>query len=196
MENFIFPVRLEKELKKFIDFPEDMPNILCFYGLPANGKTSFAEYMANKLANNFYYLESQDVPYLKDFIESVVMRSICIDEPKEFINCFIIDEFHNFNYEQQNKFNILFDYINDEHRVRDRRDMIILCINTTDKKPVEKTLSEAMSSRCDLVRFDILMSEKNYIIEKTIEKFPELDPAIIKRSFPDWRVLNRALKMK
>ena len=78
MENFIFPKRLEQQLKDFIDYPESIPNILCFYGIPAQGKTSFAKYLAKQVANevnyfdaNSHLLENHDASYVAKTITAM-----------------------------------------------------------------------------------------------------------------------------
>ena len=39
------------------------------------------------------------------------------------------------------------------------------------------------------------MSDVEYIIERAINHFPELDAEIIRRNVPDWRAINRASQM-
>ena len=202
MENFIFPIRLEKELKNFLDYPENIPRVLCFYGTPAQGKTSFAKYFAEQVASENIYFdanshsrEDYDSSYVVKQITKIDRTCSLFNENKTFDKCYIIDEWHDFSEIRQNDFKTPFDTIIDEENKRCVKNLVIICLNTDSKNTIQKVLTPAIYSRCHLVRFDILASEKNYIIEKTIEKFPELDPAIIKASIPDWRVIKRALKM-
>ena len=202
MENFIFPIRLEKELKNFLDFPEKIPRVLCFYGIPAQGKTSFAKYLAEQVAvENIYFdanshsREGHDSSYVVKQITKIDSACSVFCGNKAFDKCYIIDEWHDFSTARQDDFKTPFDTIIDEDNKRCVKNLVIICLNTDSKKTIEKVLTTAIFSRCHPVRFDILASEKDDIIQKTIKKFPELDPAIIKRSIPDWRVIKRALKM-
>ena len=200
MENFIFPKRLEKELKDFIEYPESIPNILCFYGIPAQGKTSFAKYLAKQVANEVNYfdanshsIESHDASYVAKSIAS--MNRSCSfnwEADREFDKCYIIDEWHNYSEQRQDSYKILFDEIIDVDKIRNTRSLVIICLNTDDKKTIKKVLSPAIYSRCHPIRFDILVSDVEDIIERASKLFPELEPEVIRKNIPDWRAINRA----
>ena len=203
MENFIFPKRLEQQLKDFIDYPESIPNILCFYGIPAQGKTSFAEYLAKQVANEFNYfdanshsIEHHDASYVaKEINRMNKYRSFNWDADREFDKCFIIDEWHNYSEQRQDSYKILFDEIIDVDKKRDAKSLVIICLNTDDKKTIKKVLSPAIYSRCHPIRFDILVSDVEDIIERASKLFPELESEVIRKSIPDWRAITRASQM-
>ena len=203
MENFIFPKRLEKQLKEFLDCPESIPNILCFYGIPAQGKTSFAKYLAKNVANEVNYfdanshsIESHDASYVaKEINRMNRYRSFNWDADREFDKSFIIDEWHNYSEQRQDSYKILFDEIIDVDKIRDTRSLVIICLNTDDKKTIKKVLSPAIYSRCHPIRFDILVSDVEDIIERASKYFPELESEVIRKSIPDWRAITRASQM-
>ena len=200
MENFIFPKRLEKELKDFIEYPESIPNILCFYGIPAQGKTSFAKYLAKQVANevnyfdaNSHLLENHDASYVAKTI-TAMNRSCSFnwEAGREFDKCYIIDEWHNYSEQRQDSYKGLFNAIINVDKTRDKRSLVIICLNTDDKKTIKKVLSEGIYSRCHRIRFDILVSDVEDIIERASKHFPELEPEVIRKNIPDWRAINRA----
>ena len=201
MENFIFPKRLEKQLNDFLDYPETIPSVLCFYGIPAQGKTSFAKYLVKQVSNEYLYFDanshlgdSHNASYVMKSIKA--MNNTCslwaYDKDKEFSKAFIIDEWHNFSDQRQDSFKVLFDEINDFDRERCTRSLVIICLNTDDKNTISKVITPAIYSRCEKIRFDILERDKKDIIERAITYFPDLDPEVIKRKIPDWRAIHRA----
>jgi replication-associated recombination protein RarA len=203
MENFIFPRQLEQQLKDFIEYPESIPNILCFYGIPAQGKTSFAKFLAKQVANEFAYfdanshlLENHDASYVAKSIAAMNRTfSFNWDAGREFDKCYIIDEWHNYSAQRQDSYKILFDEIIDVDKRRDTRSLVIICLNTDDKKTIKKILSPAIYSRCHTIGFDIPVSDVEDIIERALKYFPELESEVIRKSIPDWRAITRASQM-
>ncbi len=78
MENFIFHKALKSELQFIIDKSDKLDGVLCFYGEPGCGKTSFANYYANLVskevkvfdANSHLFDKSSASNILKDIKDS------------------------------------------------------------------------------------------------------------------------------
>jgi len=198
MKDFIFPDRLEQELNLFLDDPSKIPNILCFYGVPAQGKTSFAKFLGDQVACEVVYLDAvshtgdgvSSASVVQDLTASLRTHSLFSDGIKTFEKCFIVDEFHNFSDQRQDSFKIIFDRV---LKPVSLRHLIIICVNTDDKNSIRKILTPAIYSRCHKIRFDILASEKSEVINKAISRLPDVDPDLIRRNLPDWRDLERAI---
>ena len=203
MENYIFPIRLEKEINFLSDNPDKIPSILCFHSIPAQGKTSFAKYLAEKVSVNVDYFDCNShlgdrhgASHIMTTInERRTTMSLTIDDGKVFNRCFILDEFHNLSKQRQDGYKVTFDNILDYDGKFKTKNLVIICLNTDDRNTLRKKLTPAIYSRCHSIRFDILQSEKEEIINRAIDHYSDLDPEIIKRNVPDWRFIHRAIQM-
>ena len=79
MDNFIFPEKLRSKLQFLIDNPEKMPRVLCFYGNPGNGKTTFAKYLASSIAKEVHYYDSNSFK-MDGTSSSAILKSINLIE--------------------------------------------------------------------------------------------------------------------
>jgi len=56
-DDFIFSSKLDNKLSLLINKPKKIPPVLCFYGYPGNGKTSFAKYIADEVGADTTYFD-------------------------------------------------------------------------------------------------------------------------------------------
>jgi len=198
MHNLILHPALEKELTFLLNNPSKVPPILCFHSVPAQGKTVFAKYLADELAGDVSYFDANlhltsknDYSYIA---KEISYRSgfLAVDSnwSKHFKRCFIIDEWHNFTDVRQDSYKVLFD------EVSERNCLIIICCNTTQGRPINKTLTDAIYSRCHTINFNITRSQVAEVAAMAKENFPMLSDDFINKSLPDWRVIHRKVQMK
>jgi len=186
MEQFIFANTLKTRLQNLLDNPHKIPNILCFYGVPAQGKTTFAKYLAKTVASQNQYFDANSYKRDNKIINSTssLMPMLNVNG-QNFRHAFIIDEWHNFRLSHQDSFKVLFD------EMIPRKSLIIICCNTDSKNTIKKVLNPAIYSRCHKINFNILESERDEVTNLAMERFPLLDREIIYRNIPDWRRINQ-----
>ena len=164
IDDFIFSKKLRSKLQFLIDNPEKMPRVLCFYGNPGNGKTTFAKYLASKISKEVHYYDSNSFKMdgtsssaiLKSINESY--RTVSIYEfvegneylkDRPFNRAFIIDEFHNSSAQTQDGYKIAVEEISKTGSI------FIFILNTDEKETYEKRVTPAMRSRFYDIKFDL-----------------------------------------
>ena len=162
MDRFIFHKQLQNELQFLINNSHKLDGVLCFYGLPGCGKTSFSKYFSNLVAKETIYLDACSHIFdktsagniLKTIQDSRVTLSAFLNEDynaKAYWNkAIIIDEFHNLSPSRQDAFKITLEKLSIESNY-----LFILIVNTSKDKPLNKTLTPAILSRVQPVCFDI-----------------------------------------
>jgi len=199
VNDFIFSDRLEKELRFLLENPLRIPNVLCFFGKPAAGKTSFARFLCAQVAGETNYLDSVSHAADRSTAASVVQdltvilryRTLYPDD-KVFEKAAILDEFHNFTATRQDYFKIIFDRVLSPSSMRS---LIIICVNTCEKNPIETVLTPAIYSRCHKINFDVLPDEISEVTDKAISRMPGVNPELIRANLPDWREVKRAIQL-
>ena len=192
--DFIFPDRLDKQLRHLMN-QSSVFSPICFYGFPGSGKTSFAKFISDQNSDDIFY---EDVNVIKDgkdnfgkFMERLKLGLTSLSlfyENKPWRKVLILDEFHNLRIDQQDRFKVLFDDWTDYDI------QIIICLNITRKKNINRVLSEALRSRCECINF--CLYEKDYLemISKVSSKF-DLDEVSIKKYLPDMRKITRKTQL-
>jgi len=195
-DDFIFPERLKEQLEFLLNNPRAIPSPLCFYGLPAKGKTEFAKFLGEKLAKDTFYYDCNDYKHNEKFHKEIFMSShtfpISSDVKREnniMNKCFILDEWHNLPLKKQDLFKTFFDNTPD-------KSIYIICCNTDSKNTLLNVLTSPIYSRCHKVRFDLFARDLDEVIEKTKDKFPMLDDDFIRNNILDYRAISREVKMK
>jgi len=194
--DFIFPERLKEQLEFILDNTSKIPRSLCFYGLPAKGKTSFAKFLGGKLANEVSYHDCTNYKKDEKFHKSIDMESYTFfrsganeSEDGLFTKCIILDEWQVLPPKIQDSFKTVFEDGN-------KKCIFIICCNTSIKKPLYNVLSPSIQSRCHKVRFDLFARDLDEVIEKTKDKFPMLDDTFIRNNILDYRAITREVNMK
>ena len=189
--DFIFVPRLEEELRFFLENPTDLPAAVCFYGMPGIGKTSFAKTFAEEYSGDVQYLPMNETKIDKAFIKSLRLGNTitlmdCLKGDKPFSSIAILDEFHNLTQKQQDWFKVRID---ESMEMPNRR--LIVCLNTTNTKTLEKVLSPPIRSRLHAIDFDIEQYEAGKHAELLTKKFPYLRQRDIFAWLPDMRRIIR-----
>jgi len=109
-------------------------------------------------------------------------------ENKPWRKVLILDEFHNLRIDQQDRFKVLFDDWTDYDI------QIIICLNITRKKNINRVLSEALRSRCECINFCLFEKDYPEMISKVSSKF-DLDEVSIKKYLPDMRKITRKTQL-
>jgi len=152
LNDFILFPRLEKELKYYLDNPTKIDYPLCFYGLPGIGKTSFARYLTSKYSYDVTEYDSSNdmfsiIPDVEKRMRGGGLCSFMTDEDKPFNRGIIIDEFHDFSKRRQDKFKKILEKIT----CPPYNSLVVICLNTDSKNPIEKRMTPDIQSRCDLI---------------------------------------------
>ena len=183
MDNFIFPEKLRSKLQFLIDNPEKMPRVLCFYGNPGNGKTTFAKYLASKISKEVHYYDSNSFKMdgtsssaiLKSIKKSY--RTVSIYEfvegnehlkDRPFNKAFIIDEFHNSSAQTQDGYKIAVEEISNTGSI------FIFILNTDKKETYERRVTPAMRSRFYDIKFDLEDYQIDEVCELVKKKYPQI----------------------
>jgi len=195
-DDFIFPERLKEQLEFLLNNPRKIPSPLCFYGLPAKGKTEFAKFLGEKLAKDTFYYDCNEFIHDIDFVTGVRKISytypIEVDEERKnntLGKCFILDEWHNLPAKKQDLFKTFFDN-------PPSKNIYIVCCNTDSKNKLRNVLTAPIYSRFHFIRFDLFARDLDEVIEKTKDKFPMLDDDFIRNNILDYRAITREVKMK
>mgnify|MGYP003972914775 CR=1 FL=1 len=201
LNDFILFPRLENELKYYLENPTEIDYPLCFYGVPGIGKTSFARYLTNKYSHDVTEYDSSNDMFsiIPDIDKKMRGGSLCpfmSDEDKPFDRGIIIDEFHDFTDVRQDKFKKILEEIT----CPPYNSLVIICLNTDSNNPIEKRMTPAIRSRCDLIDFtpnldtDNPDSDIEPMINQLNEKYPELSLDFLVKTYPDLRKIMRRVE--
>lgn len=196
-DEFIFPKRLENELRLLVEHPDLSEKVICFSGKPGIGKTSFAKAFAKAMSYSQYYHALNEGGISPSELDNLGLGRVSLDrfideESMAFDRVILLDEFHNLAPRQQDYFKIRFDDIRDTERV-------IVILNTTNKKQLEDVVSSAIYSRMYEINFDITEEEAREMAPRLASTFEHLTPSEIAESLPDMRrleQLNRQAKLR
>jgi Cdc6-like AAA superfamily ATPase len=196
--NYWFTPALREQLVELIKYPNETPNLLCFYGEPGTGKTSVARHIADVLAVDSRIFNMDHKQNLGNrFIDSERLwfegNSLltCIDAERPVSKVTILDEFHNLKHSEQDKFKTLFDAVPKNH-------WVIVCLNTAHNKTLRQTLSSAIYSRLHSIDFNIKENEVTPLAQMIVEEYSLLTEYEVKAWLPDFRKIQRegALRQK
>ena len=103
MDRFIFPQALKTQLHYLIDSPLKLGGTLAFHGSYGIGKTSFATYLGNLLANEVIHYDCaktkslilEDIECRNRTISLASLWDTDLQTEKVFERCYILDEFHS-----------------------------------------------------------------------------------------------------
>ncbi len=204
-DDFIFFGELKDELEKFDNEPETITRALCFHGLPGIGKTSFAKYLATKHAKRVLHLDMNDgtEPFVKDgwkttqqgwkkFIGFHSMDEFAVDATEKYFNvALILDEWNDIEFKKQNRWKVA---IEEMYELETFKILIIICLNTnhgedkeSQKHSLNKMLSPAIKSRCDVVEFSPYDGDEKEVIKAFKKRYPYLSERKLKSAYPDLR---------
>ena len=202
LQNFIFHNELETELQFLINNSHKLDGVLCFYGLPGCGKTSFSKYFSNLVAKETIYLDACSHIFdktsagniLKTIQDSRVTISAFLNEDynaKAYWNkAIIIDEFHNLSPSRQDAFKITLEKMSKEFNY-----LFILIVNTSKDKPLNKILTPAILSRVQPVCFDIQKHHFDQVTAIIKARFPILSESFIEQTLPDLRQIFKRVRL-
>jgi replication-associated recombination protein RarA len=202
MDKFIFHEELETELQFLINNSHKLDGVLCFYGRPACGKTTFSKHFSNLVAKETLYLDACSHIFdktsagniLKTIQDSRTTLSAFLDEDyndKAYWNkAIIIDEFHNLSASRQDAFKITLEQLSKEFNY-----LFILIVNTSKEKPLDKTLTPAILSRVQPVCFDIQKQHFDEVSQIIKERYPVLSESFIEQTLPDMRQITKRAKL-
>ncbi len=198
MDGFIFPQALKKELQFIISNPNKLGAILCFYGAYGIGKTSFATYLGNLLANEVIHYDCaktkslilEDIECRNRTVSLASLWDTDLQTEKVFERCYILDEFHSLTKRNKDSFKIPL-----EKLTVDNRCLIIIIVNTDTKSSLIKTVSPAIASRCYSINFDIKTDEYEEVFLQTKERYPNLLDEYIMETLPDLRQIFKKVRL-
>ena len=160
MENFIFHTELKTELQFIMDKADKLGGVVCFHGLAGCGKTTFAEYFSRLVSKEVHIFDANSHIFDKSSASNILKQ---IKETgryslAEFMGdddynangfwdrCFIIDEFHNLSISRQDAYKVSLERVSKELNA-----LFILIVNTSKEKPLKKTITPAILSRCQTI---------------------------------------------
>ena len=202
MDRFIFHKQLQNELQFLINNSHKLDGVLCFYGLPGCGKTSFSKYFSYLVAKETIYLDACSHIFdktsagniLKTIQDSRVTLSAFLNEDynaKAYWNkAIIIDEFHNLSPSRQDAFKITLEKMSIESNY-----LFILIVNTSKDKPLAKILTAAILSRVQPVFFDIQKLRYEEVTAIIKARFPILSESFIEQTLPDLRQIFKRVRL-
>ena len=195
--DFIFPKSLTSKLEWWLNNSTTVLSPLCFYGFPGSGKTTFAQFIAEKKTGgeNIIYEDMNNHKTYKDDFGKTMKRitdfasTMSLFESGMWNKTIILDEFHNLTVNQQDAFKVKLETWN-KLGVQ-----IIICLNITPQKPIDKVLSKAIQSRCECINFNYSLSSMSEVLPRVLSKYPHLNPDDIKCLLPDLRAIDRKAKL-
>lgn len=195
-EEFLFNQRLADQLSAFIKRPAALPQVVCFYGEPGIGKTSFALAFARRFGEYCSYHPMNETNINAGFIKHLNMSTahtlaaFLRSDEKPFSNVTILDEFHNLAKKSQDFFKTQFDALGE-------RDRVIICLNTTDKKSLKQSVTAPIYSRMT-AKIDFTLSPDEYdeFAEKIVGRYRYLELDEIKSLLPDMRQISNLNEMR
>jgi replication-associated recombination protein RarA len=202
MDGFIFHKQLQNELQFLINNSHKLDGVLCFYGRPGCGKTTFSKYFSNLVAKETMYLDACSHIFdktsagniLKTIQDSRATLSAFLNEDynaKAYWNkAIIIDEFHNLSPSRQDAFKITLEKMSKEFNY-----LFILIVNTSKDKPLNKILTPAILSRVQTVCFDIQKHHYKEVTAIIKARFPILSESFIEQTLPDMRQIFKMSKL-
>ena len=202
MDRFIFHKQLQNELQFLINNSHKLDGVLCFYGRPGCGKTTFSRHFSNLVAKETIYLDACSHIFdktsagniLKTIQDSRVTLSAFLNEDynaKAYWNkAIIIDEFHNLSPSRQDAFKITLEKMSIESNY-----LFILIVNTSKDKPLAKILTAAILSRVQPVCFDIQKHHFDQVTAIIKARFPILSESFIEQTLPDLRQIFKRVRL-
>ena len=202
LQNFIFHNELETELQFLINNSHKLDGVLCFYGLPGCGKTSFSKFFCNQVAKETMYLDacshifdkSSAGNILRIIQDSRITLSAFLDEDYNatayWNKAIIIDEFHNLSASRQDAFKITLEKLSIESNY-----LFILIVNTSKDKPLAKILTAAILSRVQPVCFDIQKLHYEEVSQIIKQRYPILSDEYIMETLPDLRQIFKKVRL-
>ena len=202
MDRFIFHKQLQNELQFLINNSHKLDGVLCFYGLPGCGKTTFSRHFSNLVAKETIYLDACSHIFdktsagniLKTIQDSRVTLSAFLNEDynaKAYWNkAIIIDEFHNLSPSRQDAFKITLEKMSIESNY-----LFILIVNTSKDKPLAKILTAAILSRVQPVFFDIQKLRYEEVTAIIKQRYPILSDEYIMETLPDLRQIFKKVRL-
>ena len=202
MGGFIFHKQLQNELQFLINNSHKLDGVLCFYGLPGCGKTSFSKFFCNQVAKETMYLDacshifdkSSAGNILRIIQDSRITLSAFLDEDYNatayWNKAIIIDEFHNLSASRQDAFKITLEKLSIESNY-----LFILIVNTSKDKPLAKILTAAILSRVQPVCFDIQKLHYEEVSQIIKQRYPILSDEYIMETLPDLRQIFKKVRL-
>ena len=202
LQNLIFHNELETELQFLINNSHKLDGVLCFYGLPGCGKTSFSKFFCNQVAKETMYLDacshifdkSSAGNILRIIQDSRITLSAFLDEDYNatayWNKAIIIDEFHNLSASRQDAFKITLEKLSIESNY-----LFILIVNTSKDKPLAKILTAAILSRVQPVCFDIQKLHYEEVSQIIKQRYPILSDEYIMETLPDLRQIFKKVRL-
>ena len=202
MDGFIFHKQLQNELQFLINNSHKLDGVLCFYGRPGCGKTTFSKFFSNLVAKETIYLDACSHIFdktsagniLKTIQDSRVTLSAFLNEDynaKAYWNkAIIIDEFHNLSASRQDAFKITLEKLSIESNY-----LFILIVNTSKDKPLNKILTPAILSRVQPVCFDIQKLHYEEVSQIIKQRYPILSDEYIMETLPDLRQIFKKVRL-
>ena len=199
MDRFIFPQALKKELQFIISNPNKLGGILCLYGSYGIGKTIFAKYLGDILANEVIHYDCaktkslilEDIECRNRTVSLASLWDTDLQTEKVFERCYILDEFHSLTKRNKDSFKIPL-----EKLTLDNRCLIIIIVNTDTKSSlINKALTPAIASRCYSINFDINPDEFQEVFLQIKKRYPNLLDEYILETLPDLRQICKMAKL-
>jgi replication-associated recombination protein RarA len=187
-DDFIFNAELEKKLNWLLDNPKKIPPVLCFYGYPGNGKSSFAKFIAKKVGATDHYFDMNEYcangKSFGDMLErikwAIIQKSVFGDYTKPWKRVIILDEFHNATKRQQDTLKITL-----ESHSKNNNCLFILCLNVNNGGYLEDEITPAIASRVFPISFNTKTVDLPELTQAIKNKFPKLDIEDINRDLPE-----------
>ena len=204
MENFIFHTELKTELQFIIGKADKLGGVLCLHGLAGCGKTTFAEYFSRLVSKEVHIFDANSHIFDKSSASNILkqIKETGRNSLAKFIGdddyntngfwdrCFIIDEFHNLSVSRQDAYKVSLERVSKELNA-----LFILIVNTSKEKPLKKTITPAILSRCQTIDFDIKKQHLDEVTELVRERYPVLDDGYIRKTLPDLRQIVKRAKL-